>query len=445
MPRDFQPQRQGRAGVTAFDLAAILLVLAGVFSFLNHKLLKLPTAIGATALALGASLLLVLAGFVFPSLEREAKSLVALVDLQQAFLQGMLGFMLFAGSLHINLQELAARKWPVAVLSTLGVVISTLLVGSLTMALLAAFGISARPIYCLLFGALISPTDPIAVMAILRQAGVPREMEVTIAGESLFNDGIGVVVFLGLLEMATGQAGFDPGHLASLFLREAVGGAALGFILGWITYRMLRSVDQYQVEVLLSLALVAGGYALANALHTSGPIAMVVAGLLIGNHGRAYAMSPKTIQNLDTFWELIDEILNAVLFVLIGIEVLALKLTGQNLLIGFLVIPIVLLARLISVAAPIALLNRRWQFPRTTTRILTWGGLRGGISVALALSIPSLIDGQYVAERDPLIALTYVCVVFAILIQGLTLGHFARSWLKNADKSASPRKELAAM
>ncbi|CAN5539193.1 sodium:proton antiporter [soil metagenome] len=431
--------------MTAFDLAAVLLVLAGLFSYLNHRLLKLPTAIGATALALGASLLLVLAGFVFPSLEREAKALVARIDLQQAFLQGMLGFMLFAGSLHINLRELAAKKWPVAVLSTLGVLISTVVVGVLTMALLAAFGVPARPIYCLLFGALISPTDPIAVMAILRQAGVPREMEVTIAGEALFNDGVGVVVFLGLLEVATGQAGFDPGHLASLFLREAVGGAALGLILGWITYRMLRSVDQYQVEVLLSLALVAGGYALANALHMSGPIAMVVAGLLIGNHGRAHAMSPTTIQNLDTFWELIDEILNAVLFVLIGIEVLALTVTGQHLLIALLAIPIVLLARLISVAAPIALLNRRWQFPRTTTRILTWGGLRGGISVALALSIPTQIDGQHVSERDPLIALTYVCVVFAILIQGLTLGPLARSWLKTADRTASPEGELSAM
>ncbi len=424
--------------MTAFEIAAGLVVLAAVFSYLNYTLLKLPTAIGATALALGASLLLVLAGLVVPAVEREARGLVARIDLQQAFLQGMLGFMLFAGALHVDLRELAARKWPVAVLSTVGMAISTTVVGLLTWMLLTALGVPARPVYCLLFGSLISPTDPIAVMAILRHAGVPKDMEVTIAGESLFNDGVGVVVFLGLLEVATGQAGLDAGHLAGLFLREAVGGAALGFGLGWVVYRMLRSVDNYKVEVLLSLALVAGGYALANALHMSGPIAMVVAGLLIGNHGRAHAMSPTTIQNLDTFWELIDEVLNAVLFVLIGLEVLTLTVTGSHLMAGFLAVPVVLLARLISVAVPVAVLNRRWRFPRATTRVLTWGGLRGGISVALALSIPAQDGGQPVTERDPLLVLTYVVVVFSILVQGLTLGSLSRRWLGSNCGAASP-------
>jgi CPA1 family monovalent cation:H+ antiporter len=424
--------------MTAFEMAAGLVVLAAVFSYLNHTLLKLPTAIGTMALTLAASLLLVLVGLAVPAVEQQARLAVARIDLQQAFLQGMLGFMLFAGALQINLTELAARKWSVTVLSTLGVVASTVIVGLLTWALLSAFGVPARLVYCLLFGALISPTDPIAVMAILHRAGVPKDMEVTIAGESLFNDGVGVVVFIGLLGVATGHAEFDFGHLAGLFLWEAVGGAALGFALGWVVYRMLRSVDNYQVEVLLSLALVAGGYALANALHTSGPIAMVVAGLLIGNHGRAHAMSPTTVQHLDTFWELIDEVLNAVLFVLIGLEILALTVTGTYLLTGLLAVPVVLLARLASVAGPIALFNRRWQFPRATVRVLTWGGLRGGISVALALSIPSRVEDAPVPERDPLLALTYVVVVFSILVQGLTLGPLARRWLRERGRPAAP-------
>lgn len=419
--------------MTAFQLAALLVVLAAAFSYLNYKLLKLPTAIGATALALTTSLLLVLVGLFVPAVEHHARELVARIDLQQAFLQGMLGFLLFAAALHVDLRELAARRWPVALLSTLGVVVSTAVVGLLTWGLLAAAGVPVRPIYCFLFGALISPTDPIAVMAILRRAGVPKDMEVTIAGESLFNDGVGVVVFLGLLEIATGEAGFDVGHLAGLFLWEAVGGAAVGFVLGWVTYRLLRSIDQYQVEVLLSLALVAGGYALTNAVHMSGPIAMVVAGLLIGNLGRAYAMSATTIGHLDTFWELIDEILNAVLFVLIGLEVLALAVTGKYLLAGLGAIPIVLAARLVSVAGPLTLLGRLGRFGHGTLRILTWGGLRGGISVALALSIPaSTLEGEVkhsVPERDVLVALTYVVVVFSILVQGLSIGPLARRWL----------------
>ncbi len=271
-------------------------------------------------------------------------------------------------------------------------------------------------------------------MAILRQAGVPKDMEVTITGKSLFNDGVGVVVFLGLLEIATGNVGFDPVRLAGLFLWEAVGGAALGFALGWVTYRMLRSIDQYQVEVLLSLALAAGGYALTNSLHMSGPIAMVVSGLLIGNLGRAYAMSPTTVEHLNTFWELIDEVLNAVLFVLIGLVVLSLTVTGQYLLIGLAAIPVVLLARWVSVAGPLAVMGRGSGFAPHTTRVLTWGG----ISVALALSIPSVVQGQPVPERDALVALTYVVVVLSILIQGLTLGPLTRHWLRTRRQNPKP-------
>jgi Na+:H+ antiporter len=416
--------------MTSFDLAALLIVLAALFSYLNHRLLKLPTAIGTTALALAASLLVVLSGLAVPGLEQRARAFVDRIDLQQAFLQGMLGFMLFAGALHINVRELAYRRYSVAALSTVGVVISTGVLGLLTWALLTACGLPVRPVYCLLFGALISPTDPIAVAAILRQAGVPRDMDVTIAGESLFNDGVGVGVFLGLLDVATGQSGPDAGHLAALFLREAVGGAGLGLALGFVTFLMLRSVDNYQVEVLLSLALAAGGYALANALHTSGPIAMVVAGVLIGNLGRGYAMSPTTVDRLDTFWELIDEVLNTVLFVLIGLEVLCLNLTGRHVLAGLAAIPSALFARLASVAGPVAVLGRWRPFGPAAIRVLTWGGLRGGISVALALSIPADADGQPVPERDILVALTYMVVVFSILVQGPTVGPLTRRWLR---------------
>lgn len=415
--------------MSAFQIAACLLVLAALFSYLNYKLLKFPAAIGLMALSLAASLVAVLAGLAVPGLERRAAGLVERIDLTDTFLRGMLGFMLFAGSLHIRLEELASRKWTILTLSTVGVVVSTVVVGLLSWGLLHAAGVPARPIYCLLFGALISPTDPIAVMAILRQAGVSKDTEIKIAGESLFNDGVGVVVFLGLLEIATGEAGFDPLHLAELFLWEAVGGAALGLGLGWVTYRMLRSVDHYQVEVLLSLALVAGGYALADAVHMSGPIAMVVAGILIGNLGRAYAMSPTTVENVDKFWELIDEILNAVLFVLIGLEVLAVALTGQLLLLGLVAIPVVLAARYVSVAPVIGLLRKKGRFPRNTIRVLTWGGLRGGISVALALSLPRVVRDGPVVERDAILAMTYVVVVFSILVQGLTIGPLAKRWM----------------
>lgn len=414
--------------MTVFEVAGCLITLAAVLSYLNYTLLKLPPAIGLMALSLAGSLVLVFVGLAVPAIESRAKDLVTRIDLNQAFLQGMLGFLLFAGSLHIKVGELASQKWMVLILSTVGVLISTAVVGSLAWAVLTAAGISARPIYCLLFGALISPTDPIAVLAILPRAGVPKDMEIKIAGESLFNDGVGVVVFLGLLEIATGAVEPDALHLTKLFLWEAGGGAAVGFALGWVVYRMLRSVDNYQVEVLLSLALVAGGFALVNRLHMSGPIAMVVAGILIGNVGRAYAMSPTTIGYLDTFWELRDEMLNAVLFVLVGLEVLALAFTGTYLLVGLLAIPAVLFARLVSVAVPVALLRRRGRFARYTVRVLTWGGLRGGISVALALALPREVNGTPVGERDAVLAMTYVVVVFSILVQGLTLGPLARRW-----------------
>ncbi len=412
-----------------FQLVAVLLVLAAGFSYLNYRLLRLPTTIGLMALTLLSSVAVVAVGQVFPVAERQAAAFVRRLDLSEALLHGMLGFLLFAGALHINLNDLASRKLAILALATFGVLLSTGIVGGLTWCVLSGLGMETRFIYCLLFGALISPTDPIAVLGLIKQIGVPRSLEVLIAGESLFNDGVGVVVFLGLLGVATGEHGFEPGHFGVLFLREAVGGAAFGLAVGLLVYWLLKSVDDYQVEILLSLALVAGGFALANALHLSGPIAMVVAGLLIGNQGRQFAMSPRTVEHLNLFWELIDDILNAVLFVVLGLEVLVVTFTGTYLAAGLLVIPVVLLARLVSVSLPIWGL-RRWQsFEPAAVQVLTWGGLRGGISVALALSLPTRAAGVAVPEREVILVITYVVVVFSILVQGLTIGPLTRRWL----------------
>jgi CPA1 family monovalent cation:H+ antiporter len=414
--------------VHLFDFVAILLVLAALFSYLNHRLLRLPTTVGLMALTLLASLASIAVGLVFPPVEHRAAAFVREIDFNQAVLHGMLGFLLFAGALHIDLDDLNQEKMPIALLATGGVILSTLVVGGLTWSLLALLAIPARPIYCFLFGALISPTDPVAVLALLKKVRASRRLEVTIAGESLFNDGVGVALFLGLLEIASAGHAFDPGHLLVLFLREAAGGATFGLAAGYLAYRLLKSVDNYHVEILLSLALVAGGYAAAESLHLSGPIAMVVAGLLIGNHGRLFAMSPTTVEHLDLFWEVIDEVLNAILFVLLGLEVLAVSFTIPYLTVGLLAILIVLLARLIAVGLPVWLLGRR-AGEHHTIRVLTWGGLRGAISVAMALSLPREVGGVAVPEREVVLVATYVVVVFSILVQGLTIGPMARRWL----------------
>jgi CPA1 family monovalent cation:H+ antiporter len=418
------------------DFIAVLLVLAAGFSYLNHRLLRLPTTIGLMAVTLLASLAILISGLIFPAIEHRAAAFVRQIDFNQAVLQGMLGFLLFAGALHIDLSDLSRQRMAVIVLATMGVALSTVLVGGLIWILLMLLGIPVSLIYCLVFGALISPTDPIAVLALLKQFKAPKGLEVVIAGESLFNDGIGVVLFLGLLEVAAGGRGFDLGRLTVLFSREAAGGAVFGLAAGYFVYRLLKSVDNYHVEILLSLALVSGGYALANALHVSGPIAMVVAGLLIGNHGRLFALSPTTVHHLDLFWELIDEVLNAVLFVLLGLEVLEVAFTSRYLAVGVLAIPIVLLSRLVSAGLPVWLLRRRKPMVRGTVRMLTWGGLRGAISVAMALSLPRQVEGVPVMERDVILVATYVVVVFSILVQGLTIRPLARRWLVVRDRTA---------
>ena len=400
---------------------AILLTLSAVFSYLNYRFIKLPTAIGIMLISLVMSLLLLASGKLgFFDIAEQARSLINSIDFHTTLIDGMLSFLLFAGALHINLNELSKQKWVILILATVGVISSTFIIGGMSWVILNAFELNISFIYCLLFGALISPTDPIAVIGILKTVGVPKSLEIKISGESLFNDGVAVVVFLVLLGIATGQNEATVSSIGLLFVQEAIGGAVYGFIIGGLCFYMLRSVNNYQVEILLTLALVTGGYAFAHAIHVSGPIAMVVAGLLIGNHGRTLAMSDSTREHLDTFWELIDEILNAVLFLLIGLEVLILVYHTEYFLSALAIIPVVLLSRFISVSIPIQIMKKVREFSPGVTRLMTWGGLRGGISVALALSLPQGL------EREVILAVTYAVVIFSILVQGLTLGSLAK-------------------
>lgn len=405
--------------MSLWNLIAIVLTLAGLFSYLNYRFVGLPTTIGVMLVALMASLLLIIGDALGIHLRDEADHLLAGVHFEHTLMFGLVGYLLFAGALHIELNELALQRLEVATLATLGVVGSTFLVGGLTFCLFRALGIEIDWVHALLFGALISPTDPIAVLGLLKIAGVPKSLEVTVAGESLFNDGVGVVVFLTLIEIATGAAP-TVGGVALVFLKEMIGGAALGLAAGWITYRLLKTVDEYQLEILLTIALVSGGYALASALHTSGMIAIAVAGLLIGNQGRLFAMSGRTREHLDVFWEVVDQILNVVLFVLIGLEVLIVPFSPRNVAAALGAIPLTLLARWLTVSCAFRLLRPR-RLPDNSVRVLTWGGLRGGISIALALSLPE--D----PSRSVLIAVTYAVVVFSLLVQGTTLGWVMRA------------------
>ncbi len=404
--------------MSLFEIAAILLTLAAVFSYFNERYVGMPTTIGLMFISLVMSLGLIAIANVGLDVESRAESVLAQIDFSELLLHGMLGFLLFAGALHVNLGDLLQQKWVISSLATAGLLISTLIVASLTWILLRSLGLDLPVIYCLLFGALISPTDPIAVLGILKNANAPKSLETKITGESLFNDGVGVVVFIVLLDVVRGGHEIDAGGVVLFFLQEAVGGAVFGLATGFLVYWMLKSVDNYPVEILLTMALVTGTYALAETLHLSAPIAVVVAGLLIGNQGRALAMSEKTCEHLDSFWELVDEILNAVLFVLIGLEILVLQFNLSYLLAGLAAIPLVLAARWVSVGIPISLLRLRREFSPHVVKIMTWGGLRGGISVELSLSLPS---GP---ERDVILAITYTVVVFSILVQGLTIGRF---------------------
>ena len=412
--------------MTPFELIAALTTVTAIFSYVNYRWVRLPTTIGLMAMALvGSSLMLALSHAGVLDLA-PLTAFVNAMEFDTTLLNGILGAMLFAGALHVDLHQLRAQMRLILILSTVGVIVSTLLVGTGALWITSLLGTPVPFIWCLVFGALISPTDPIAVGAILRSAGVPKSLEVTITGESLFNDGVGVVVFVVLLGIAAGGDTMSASHIAEIFAVEAIGGCVFGAIIGWGTNRMLARVDDYKVEILLTLGLTTGGYVLANHLHLSGALAMVVAGLMVGSSGRAFAMSPRTQERLDDFWELVDDFLNAMLFVLIGIEVIIVEFTGASGLAGALAIPLVLLARWISASVPIVTLRRWITAPKGALPILTWSGLRGGISIALALSLPV---GPH---RSTLVTMTYVVVCFSILVQGLTVQRVVQRVLGHA-------------
>jgi CPA1 family monovalent cation:H+ antiporter len=412
--------------MNAIELAALFVTMAAGFGYLNFRFLKFPPTIGLLVISLLGSLLLILvdmglSGYDLTGLVRAA---VVKIDFYQAVMEGMLGFLLFAGALHVNLSDLRGQRWPIALMATFGVVLSTFVVG------VGFWWLTGVPILvALVFGSLISPTDPVAVMGILKTVTVPKSLETKIAGESLFNDGIGVVVFLVLVALAFPVAGAPEltwVDVVKLLLVEAVGGAVLGLATGWLAFRMLRKIDDYTLEVIITLALVMGGYALAGAIHVSGPITVVVAGLLIGNTGVRLAMSEKTAGHVRTFWHLVDEILNAVLFLLIGVEVFAISTAWQDLSIALIVIPLVLLARTLAVALPMGVLRLRRQFTPGALPVMVWGGLRGGISVALVLSLPAGPD------KPLLLTVTYVVVIFSIVVQGLTVRQVIQRFVRDA-------------
>ncbi len=406
------------------DLSEILsatIVLASVFAYVNHRWIKWPPTIGVMVLALLSSIVVIVLGEFIPVFLEKAVVLVAKLDFQKVLFNFMLSFLLFAGAVQVNARKLKKERLSVLVLSTVGIVISTFLIGGLSWYLFQLFQIQVAFVYCMLFGALISPTDPIAVLAILKEAKIPSSLEVKISGESLFNDGVAVVLFISIAEIATnGIQHFDAFEVIKLFVREAVGGLVFGVLLGYTGFLALRPIDNYKVEVLITLAIVMGGYAIAGHLHISGPLAMVVAGIITGNKVKDEVMSDVTQDYLIKFWELIDEILNAILFLLIGMEMLIIKINFTVFIIGIIIVLIVLLTRWISVWIPIYFLQYWIKFEKNAVLILTWGGLRGGLSVALALSLTPAM------HKNEFVLITYIVVVFSIIVQGLTIGPLAK-------------------
>jgi len=403
-----------------FPLLSILIVLSAGFAYINFRVLKLPNSIGLMLVSLLFSFLILIIGNFYPSLKDGLASTLESIDFSELLLEGMLSFMLFAGAIHIKYEDLKSERLTIILFSTMSVIISTFIVGFASFYLLHAFGIDVNIIHALLFGALISPTDPIAVLSILKSAGVSKSLETKIAGESLFNDGVAVVVFLTILKLAQPGADFDAGSIILLFGQEAIGGILLGILLGVIGYKLTSHIDNYQVEVLITLAVVMGGYTFAHYVHVSGPLAMVAAGVITGNHGKEFGMSKITNEYIDKFWELIDEILNAVLFVLIGLELLILEINTTILIISFILILVTLITRYISVWVPSLLIRFKEKITRKTLLVLTWGGLRGGISIALALSIKPEFS------REIWVTITYIIVCFSILVQGMTIGKLAK-------------------
>ena len=401
-----------------------MIVLTAAFSVFNARFMGLPQTIGLTILGAVTSGAIIVVSRLFPQLHLDfwAKRFVDGLDFKSTLLDGMLSFLLFAGAFGIDLRDMRKGRWPILALATIGTLLSTLIVGIGLKGLLMLIGPDMPLVWCLVFGALISPTDPVAVIAILKDAWLPPAIQATIAAESLFNDGVGVVVFTILFAAATGGRPLTFGSAALLFAQEAGGGVAFGIVIGAAAFYIMREISDFVTEVLITLAVVMGGYALAEVLHVSGPVAMAVAGLIMGNQGVRYAMSERAREHVVGFWLVADEILNSVLFLLIGLEAIAIWRENRIMLVALATIPVVLVARLVSVGIPLLALYAVHRLGRAALPILTWGGLRGGISIALALSIPGGPDQALI------LSCTYVVVFFSVLVQGSTIGRLARRY-----------------
>jgi CPA1 family monovalent cation:H+ antiporter len=409
-----------------FSIATILVVLSAAFGYINIRFLKLPDTIGLMLITIVFTLAIFALSYFDDTLLEKERELILNIDFQTVLLDIMLSFLLFAGALHTNFQQLKIQRKPILAFATLGTLASTFISGGFIYYVLKLLHLDIDFIYCLLFGALISPTDPIAVLGILKKVGAPKKLEAKIVGESLFNDGVGVVIFLTIYQIAkTGGAEISFGHVAELFLLEVIGGIILGFAVGWGAYKLLKSIDDYDIEVIITIAAVMGGTLVAQQLHLSAPLAMVTAGLIVGNDTmRQSSMSEITEQYVDKFWELIDILLNTILFVMIGMEILVLTFHGKYILAGFISIPVLLSARYLSLLLPIKIYAKKLDFVPKTNLIMTWGGLRGGISIALALSLTQAM------HRDLFLVITYIIVVFSILVQGLTVGNLIKKVTK---------------
>ena len=409
---------------------SILIVLASFFAYLNLRFLKLPGTIGIMIIAVLVSIAIRLLGDeYFPETTKEFFELIRTFDFNEILMGAMLNFLLFAGALHINISDLREHKWPILTYASVSVVLSAFIIAGLFYAVAPMLGIQIPFIYCLLFGTLISPTDPIVVLGILKEAKVPKMIETKITGESLFNDGVAVVMFAVVLKMATDTT-FDASFssISKLFLLEAGGGILLGALLGFTASNVMKKIDDYKVSVLITLSIVMGGFLIAKQLHFSSPLAMVIAGLIIGNYGKAVAMSETTRDYLSKFWELIDEILNAILFLFIGFELLMLPDLQEQLLLGVVAIFICLLARTLAIFIPASTLLRKNVYSNGSLTTMVWGGIRGGVSIALVMSIPNSVGGI----KDILLEVTYIVVLFSIVVQGLTVGRVAKKVLKDA-------------